>query len=494
MPLTYTLTLDLDDGGPPLDLGADVRALEWRLGAEKSGQAVAPPGRARVTVCRPDPPWPEGWAGLVGRWLTLRSHDGQVDTLHFSGFIDRVTPAAGPDRRGQAVLEAATADSGLADLTADLGPVTEAAPGPLVRALLDGLPLRRPSLRAVWVLGVADFGVLGSSTRPAGSLALDVSGDTGISRFAYAALGGLRADDALRQIAVSEGGRCAVGRDGRLLLRDRHHPLRERAPAASFDGAMRDLELINGDQWANHIRARFYPAVIGAPGTPLWALERPQKLPPGIRRLTVRFRNAAGEPCAAWSTGPLLASAATAPEGGQPALIEALLIHADSRSATLEFRNPGPAEIWLTTQTRLLGIPLQLGPALEAEHRDDVSIAFHGPRRRTLDLALTDSLDEADSRARFELLRAPRPHTRVQAITLDLRAAPAALALTMGDRIHLRDPTTGHDAAYDVIGEAHTVDQGGARHRLRLVLDPAPQTAFWQLGLRALDTATALAH
>jgi hypothetical protein len=494
VPLTYSLLLDLDDGGPPLDLSADVRALEWRLGAEKSGQSVAPPGRARITVCRPNPPWPEGWAALVGRWLILRTHDGQSERPHFSGLIDRVAPAAGPDGRGLAVIEAVTADAGLAELTAALGPVTDAAPGPLLRALLDALPLRRPSLRAVWVLGVGDFSALGSSTRPADSLALEVHGDTGISRFAFAALGGLRAADALRQIVVSEGGRCAVGRGGRLVLRDRHDPLRERALAASFAGAMRDLELVNGDHWANQVRVRFYPAVIGAPGTPLWALERPQKLPPGVRRLTVHFRNASGEPCAAWSAGPLLATAATAPEGGHPALIEALLIHADARSATLEFRNPGPAALWLTTPTRLLGTPLQLGPALEAEHCDAVSIAFHGPRRRTLDLALTDALDEADSRARFELLCAPHPQAHAQAVTLDLRAAPAALAVTMGDRIHLRDPTTGHDATYDVIGEAHTVDQGGARHRVRLVLDPVPQASFWQLGLRALDSATTLAH
>lgn len=495
----YSITIDLDDGGPALDISADVRALEWRLGADDPAEALAPPGRARIAVYHPDPlryaPDAPSAPRLVGRWLTIRSDDGVAERTLFSGMIEAVAPAAGPEAAGQALLHAVTTDAGLAEMHAQLPPAINATAATLINALLADLPLRRPALYGLWVLEAPGFSELESTTRPAASFALPFSGDSGISLFAWAALGGWRADDALRQIVVSEGGRCAVNRGGVLNLWDRHHGLHALAPSATFDSTMHDLQLTAGERWANQVTARFYPVVIGAPDTPLWSLERPQKLPPGVRRMQVSFRDAAGLPCAAWQVARLTASASTAPDGsGSPLPVEALIAAADSRSATLEFRNPGPASAWLMTDTCLLGTPLSLDVALEVEQSDWTSRTFYGPRQRTLDLPLIGALDEADSRARFELLRAPVPRARVMTVEFDLRAVPAALGLTMGDRIVLNDPTTGTHAACDVIGEAHTVDEGGARHRVRLVLDPAPQTRFWEIGLCALASETALAH
>ena len=495
--ITYTITLEADDGGPPLEVTAAVRSLDWRLGADDPAQALAPPGSARITVYDPDLRYAPDAADapLVGRWLTIRSHDGDVERVHFSGMIAAIVPAAGPDERGQAVLHAVTADAGLRELTALLPPVTDATPGQLIAALLADLPLRRPALSSVWVLEAPGFGELDSTARLAASLALAVLGGEGVSRFAYAALGGLLADEALRQVVISEGGRCAVNRSGALVLFDRHQPLHMTPPAAEFDGSMYDLALTAGKRWANQIRARFYPVKVGAPETALWSLERPQKLPPGVRRMTVHFRDSDGQPCAAWSIDRLAASAASAPdETGSPMLIDALIAAADARGAVLEFRNQGPADAWLTPDTRLYGTPLQLGAPLQVEQADWLSMAFHGPCLRELELPLIDSLDEADSRARFELLRAPVPRACARMIELDARAAPSVIGITLGDRITISDSTTGHRAAYDVIGEAHSVDEGGARHRVRLFLDPAPQTRFWETGLCALDAETTLAH
>lgn len=490
MPITYTVTLEPNDGGPPLDITADVRALDWRLGAENPAQALASPGRAHIAVYR------QGLDdALTGGWLTITSHDGLIDRVHFSGMIAAVTPAAGPAEAGQAVLHAVTADAGLSEVSARLPPMLNATSGALIAALLADLPLRRADMRSVWVLEVAGLGELDSTARLAAPFALVIVGDGGQSRFAYAALGGLRADEALRQIVVSEGGRCAMNRGGALVFFDRHRPLHAATPAAVLDGTMHDLVLAAGEHWANCVRARFYPVTVGSPETALWSLEQPQKLPPGVHRMTVRFRDAAGQPCAAWQIDRLEAQAASAPDDtGSPLLIEALIAAADARSAVLELRNPGPADAWLTTGTRLYGTPLHFGAPLAVEHADWLSTAFHGPRLRELDLPLTDSLDEAGSRARFELLRAPVPRTCALMIELDIRAVPVALGLTLGDRIAVADPATSHHAEYDVIGEAHTVDEGGARHRVRLFLDPSPQTRFWEISLCALDTATALAH
>lgn len=491
MPITYTVTLDIADDNAPLDLTPDVRALEWRLGSETPEQALSPPGRASLTLYHSGGRYANGAPEWAGRWLVIRGHDGVTERTLFSGMIEAITPATGPEMAGRATLSAVTADAGLAEMDALLPPAIDAAPMALIRALLADLPLRRPALRELWVLETPGFSELGNSTWLAAASALEVSGDDGISRFALAALGGLRADEALHQIVASEGGRCAINRSGTLIFMDRHHSLRAVAPAIIFDGTMRDLQLVAGERWANCVTARFHPTVVGAPDTPLWSLERPQKLPPGARRMQVHFRDAAGLPCAAWQIARLTASAfATADGGGSPLPVEAIIVAAGSQSATLEFRNPGPASVWLMTDTCLYGTPLSAGAMLEVEHSDWTSRTFHGPRRRALDLPLIGALDEADSRARFELLRAPAPGVRALTAEIDLRAMPAIFSLTLGDRVLLEDPVSGHHAAYDVIGEAHTVDEGGARHRVRFVLDPTAQTRFWEIGLCALGSET----
>ncbi len=494
MLITYSVTLDLADDGALLDLTADVRALAWRLGAEDRAQAVALPGRARITVYDPGGRY-SGASPVLGRWLTIRSHDGAAERLHFSGLVEALAPAAGPDAGGQAVLFAVTADAGLAALPARLPPITGAGPGALIAALLDDLPLRRPALSAVWVLGAPGFSETDQTARLAESLALAVQADDGIARFNYAALGGLPADQALRQIVVSAGGRCAVDRAGALVFTDRHRPLRAAQVTAELDDTMAALELAGGGDWANRVRVRFVPAGVGDPESVLWSLERAQRIPPGIRQMTVRFRAANGEPCAAWSVDRLAASATTGPDGtGEAAAITGLIRAADARSALLEFRNFGAADVWLTTQTRLYGTPLVFGAPLAAEQHDLLSIAFHGPRALELDLPLVDTLDEADGRARFELLCGSSPAMHAAWVELDARAVPSALSLTPGDGLRVRDSATGHDARYTVIGEAHAVDEGGARHRVRLFLEPLPVARFWELGLTALDSETMLAY
>ncbi|MFN8377680.1 MAG: hypothetical protein U0452_03320 [Anaerolineae bacterium] len=495
MPLTYTITLDTADDGAPLDLTADVRALEWRLGSETPAAALAPPGRARLALYHADGRYANGAPDWVGRWLVIRCRDGETERVHFCGLVEAIRPGTGPEEPGMAHMDAVTADSGLAALTAALPPLVNVSSGSLIAQLLADLPLRRADLSAVWVLEAGGFGDLDTHTRLAGGLALTVEADEGISRFTWAALGGLPADEALRRIVVSEGGRGGVDRAGAFVFRDRHRPLRALATAATFIDCMAGLCLEAGEDWANRVRAHFVPVVMGAPDSTLWTLERPQKLPPGVRRMTVRFHDAEGHPVAAWSVDRLTADATEHEDGsGRSMWLDALIVSANAREAVLEFRNPSAENAWLLAGARLEGVPLAFGESLAVEQIDGLSVTFHGPRLRDLDLPLVDSLDEADGRARFELLRAARPSLRAAWIDLDPRAAPNALALVPGDRIRVVDTRSGHDAGYTVIGEAHMVDEGGARHRIRLFLEPAPLTRFWEISLCALDSETALAY
>ena len=126
------------------------------------------------------------------------------------------------------------------------------------------------------------------------------------------------------------------------------------------------------------------------------------------------------------------------------------------------------------------------------DEASDGSAALNMMRQKQYGLVISDW--NMEPMTGFELLRASRPSPRAAWIELDVRAAPDALALVPGDRIRVCDTRSGHDAGYHIIGEAHMVDEGGARHRIRLFLEPAPLTRFWEISVCALDSETALAY
>jgi hypothetical protein len=50
------------------------------------------------------------------------------------------------------------------------------------------------------------------------------------------------------------------------------------------------------------------------------------------------------------------------------------------------------------------------------------------------------------------------------------------------------------DARWRVLGEAHHLAAGGARHLVTYTLEPALERAYWEIGVAALDSATRLAY
>jgi hypothetical protein len=189
-------------------------------------------------------------------------------------------------------------------------------------------------------------------------------------------------------------------------------------------------------------------------------------------------------------------SANNKPNGaGLPLPVSASIIEAGASAATLEFRNESGVTAYLQPGAQLLGTPLLTGAPMLVEHSDTLSTTFHGRRTLKLNLPLVDSVDEADQMARYELRMRRQPFGLVRAIETSTRAHPQhTLALTLFDRIVVRETQTGHDAEYWIIGEAHEVDLGGTRHRVRWTLEAADPTRFWQIDLSRLDEACTLAY
>jgi hypothetical protein len=491
--IDYAIAIDWDDDGvfgPEDDISPDVLQLEWRLGMAAPGESVAPPGQAAITVrsrSRIYSPEASSQPLAPGRPLRISSRHGQQMRVHFTGFITQIEPIPGADGPRRAVIHAATVDAAFEQAIARLPPLTNARADAIIAALFDALPLRRRALAGRWVLGVAGFSAVGSAVLAGPAIAPAL--EPGISTFAYVGdLWDVPAIEALRDAVASERGRFFIDREGTPIFHNRHRHLRPAPTAAIFNDDMSALDYAYPPP-ANLVRVSFRPRAVGAPDSPLWTLTSPQRLPPGTTTMAARFRDSSGQPLGALAISRVVFSANTAADGsGSPVAVTAVLREAAASAALIEWHNPSSAPAFLLPGTQVRGTPLISGDPLTIAHQDERSITFHGLRGRDLRPRLLSSIDEADQMARFELARGSRPRGIVRAIAVDARARPAALGLTLFDRIVIAETQTGHSGAYLIIAEQHTVELGGGRHRIRLLLEPADQP-FWTLGTAALEAA-----
>jgi hypothetical protein len=301
---------------------------------------------------------------------------------------------------------------------------------------------------------------------------------------------------ALRQTVESERGRFFVNRDGTAVFFNRHHTLMAASPSALFDNDAEAMDYRYGADFANHVLVTVIPRKVGLPGLPLWTLENVQRLPPGLRRITVSYRAPDGSPMGALNVSALVFAANSRPDGsGFPVTITGLIVEAGASSALLEFRNESGATAYLLPGAQLIGRPLYVGTPIEIERTDIVSVTFHGQRTQVLNVPLLDSADEADQMASYELRLRHEPQGVVTFLETSNRTHPQhVLARALFDRICLLDAQTGHDAEYLIIGEVHEVDLGGARHGVRWTLERADPTLFWQIESSHLDQTTTVAY
>jgi hypothetical protein len=408
-----------------------------------------------------------------------------------------VQPEPGAQGERPAVVYATTADAQLPHFSARLPPLVNVRSDTVVRALLNSFPLRRAALATLWVLDVAGSSELDATARLASDEPITHLLESGISTFTYVGdLWNIPADVALCQTVESERGRFFIHRDGTAIFYNRHHTLHAASPVAAFADDFEDMDYIYGADFANHVQVTVIPRRIGAPDTPLWTLDNAQRLPPGLRHFTVSYRASDGSPLGALAVTGLTFETNTRADGsGVPVPVRADIVEAGASAATLEFHNDSGVTAYLLPGGQLFGTPLITGAPIAVEHGDTLSTTVHGRRSLMLDVPLVDSVDEADQMARYELRVRHQPFGVVKEIETSTRSHPqAVLSLTLFDRIRLRETQTGHEGEYLIVGEAHEVTLGGARHRVRWILEPADPTRFWQMDLSLLDESTVVAY
>jgi hypothetical protein len=504
---TYEIAADLNDDGDYADQGETltpfVLKLAWRIGFTQPYTSVAPHAEARITLDnRLGIFSPERFPTqqYIGKTLRIRAGDTSNMRTLFTGMIRQLEPHAGAYGEQIAVMTVSTLDADLPVLRAALPALVNARADTLIAELFKMLPQRRPALHTLWLLGVATYTELGSTTALAGD-SVTLALETGISTFAYAAFDlDQPADDAVRRIVEAERGRFFADRLGRLAFHNRHHVLFGGTPAASLDDNMAGLRYDYAGG-VNQVRVMAIPRSVGAAGTALWTLNSPQRLPPGVHRLVAPFRDSAGKSIGAVAVSSLAFSANTQPNGsGSPVAVTGTIMRIGASSAELEFRNDTAQVAYIQAGAALYGTPLYGGDPLIVEKLDQVSMSLYGVLPLGLTLPLVNTVEDADQIARFELRRRPNPLGDALSLTLDVRDQPPPvlftppLDCTLFDRIAIHETQTGHSADYWIIGEANEVDMGGARHFVTWTLERADPTRYWLIGSGVLDTGTALAY
>jgi len=499
MTITYHIEIDQDDDGQFSSAEAitpQVLGLHWRLGLSEPYQHMARPAWAQITVRNHDRQFsPELSALLPGKRLRILSDDGAQVRVHFTGSVTQVAPMPGDWGAQMAVIYARDALHSLSDIQVRLPPLVDVRADEAIAQVLARCDLRYPSLSGYIILGGPDgrvgqklFGVPLVQDFQAGRQVLPIVGD------GWGA--GIAADSAINQIAAAERGRFSIDREGRAVFRNRHHTLLNLTPAAQFDNAVDRAVYVYGDAVISQVEGSVTPRTVGAAGVVVWSLGMAQAVPPrSTRRISARYGDADGNPLGVLALDGLSYAAHADPAGSGrnlTAQVRVRVIEAGASAAVLDLTNTGDETAYLTTLT-LSGQPVVSGPPLTITHRDRYNLTHYGHRALHLNLPLLASMADGDQIARYELVRRRVPRGTIREVELSTRGpADAVLSLSLFDRIRLHDSQTGHSGDYFIIAEEHRVEQGGHRHRVRWLLEPADDDRFFIVGQHAPDGSRCL--
>ncbi|GAB4514427.1 MAG: hypothetical protein OHK0046_16510 [Anaerolineae bacterium] len=288
---------------------------------------------------------------------------------------------------------------------------------------------------------------------------------------------GLSAWRILTEVAEAEMGRCFSDRRGHILFYDRDHlygaPI-QTTLTDRFDA----LRIIYGDLMVNHMQVRLRPRELGTPGSVLWRLSSPQRIPAnGCLTMTVRLRDDSGQNIAGTAILPPVANqdyvANSLANGTGTNMSDdiTITVSGEGSAITLTLCNSAAQDAYLRPGSVIRGTPLIQGDALVVERTNAESIAAYGQRTLRFNIPYYIDAEEADLLLFLQMARRGQPSGAVRELTISPRE-PEALALTLFDRLFIQEGHTGHNRDYFIIAELHHIDLAGARHRITWTLEP----------------------
>ena len=501
MNIAYRVAIDRDHSGDfaaAEDISADAIGLRWRLGMRAPYDSMADYGSAVITLRNASGKYsPERTPLPIGARVRIQSRSAGVARTQFIGFISHIEVDGGDQGRKQATLHLRDIQPWLAQSAASLPPQVNARADQLIARLLESAVLRRAALAGYLFIDRAGSNRIDSARIfPAANVTRHLA--AGKTRFAYV---GDSWDEhtsvrqAIAELAASERGRFYISRSGAAVFLNRQYTLLHKAVAARFLDDMAGMRYSYGGARLNRLTLLMTPRTIGASGSLLWQLPRPQRIPArGQITLSLRLLDEREQPVGLLQLKRLEWRFQWRAEAGAARVAHNVSVKARQSGATAlqaQVSNHHRQPVWLSA-LNVYGRPLYRGAPLEVRAESLADIHIEGLRSQTRPLPALSNAELAQQFADYEVQQRRRPRGAIRELLLEARAHPAAaLGLSLFDRVQISESHTGHKARdYFIVAEAHEVSDGGASHQTRWTLEPADMQGYFVVNSHRVDSAT----
>jgi hypothetical protein len=359
----------------------------------------------------------------------------------------------------------------------------------ILRAAIRESQLYPPGTIFGWILGYTPLGEtkLGIQSQP-------FAFDLGTYKYPYAMdNNSVNATlyDVIRYVVETENGRFFTNRSGQLEFWDKDHMSTRKTINYVIDNDMVEMSYEYGAEIANVVSARYQRREIETTGKPtLVTTTENIDIPEGQTVVvTIDFKDASGNKVS--SSRPIKPAPGvdyyvTSEYGYDYTSQVGLTMRSTAQSAELTLVNnfhpaPGisgdlfiPAGMTIRGHDRVISYQKRI---VTTEDADSIFEYGRRPYKRVIDLRFADTYALAISLARNTLDAYKQPRGKSMAITFvvaDASAYTLALKGVIGSRIKLLETQTGHEQEYFVVGERHSIrDGGGSGYSLELTLEPA---------------------
>ncbi|GEM_PF-1140601 len=483
-----------------------VRHLDWSLGFRQPYQDVGHRMVLEMQVDNTDKRFSPDYAPgsnnplegyvLPLRPVQVRSDDGTSERVHWSGWLESITPSVGKLGDRQAQLRASGPEHFFSNVDTTIEIQQNKRTDEIVSRLLDEITIP-PALFATTLPDVTGYCEIDSNAWVTGSTVIDSTIDTGKSTLAYAADNWVRRGSknedkpdtfnvfaAIKDTVAAERGRLFFDRIGQAVFWNRHNTITNRTITVTLDDDMHGLQYNYAGQgeFVNDVTVTVYPRTISeSTDETLWQLEKPITLQPEEeRQLGASYHDDSDNRIGGLDV--YLDSIEFADNANGTVIIE----EEGANRAILLLKNSSNQDITLNTCI-VRGQKITDFGKLDAVAEDSPSRYLYGHREMTLNLRAVDNQDFGQGIADFELLRRKTPSGKMQSITLRSHGINGGgqhthqLSRTIGDRIKIIESQSGHEAEYFIIGENHKLVDSMTRFETTWHLESATEQNWFMI-------------
>jgi len=508
MPSGYNAgnTADLYD-----NVTAVIKTAQWRLGFTQPYQDASHQLALDLTLDNADKRFSPDYAPGSGnplkgfvlplRPIQVRSDDGSTSRIHWSGWLETVTPTTGKYGDRTAQLRAVGPEHYFANVTTTIEIQQNKRTDEIVSRLLNEITIPPPLMQTT-IPDVVGYSELDSNAWVSGDLTVASILDVGKSTLAYAGDNWVRRNTssdeqaetfnvfaAIKDTVAAERGRLFFDREGNVIFWNRHNTILNRTVISTFNDTMQGLEYNYAGQgeFTNDVTVTSHPrAISDDTDIILWQLEEPVTLQPEEER----------------EIGASYIDDSDNRIGGLDVYLDGVVFKNEKgvvvTSGTLTIKEEGANRslLWVTNPTNkaivldsciIRGQKITDFGTVDATAVDSASISLYGHRDMSLNLRAVDNQDAAQGIADFELIRRKQPSGKVQTIMVRSHGITGGgqhadqLARTIGDRIKIIESQTGHTGEYFIIGERHKLSKSMTEYETTWYLESATEGHWFMI-------------